>query len=77
MAITFFWLYYDGNSFSLEFEICGNMHLLKVHTRLQGKCDGYNNLTNYNCSKEQFDNLQLYQQTFLMNVNVALACFQK
>ncbi len=34
MAITFFWLYYDGNSFSLEFEICGNMHLLKVHTRL-------------------------------------------
>jgi hypothetical protein len=52
--------------------MCGNMHLLRVHTRLRGKCNGYSNLTNYNCSHEEFDNLQLYQQTFLTNVNAKL-----
>lgn len=29
MAITFFWMYYDGNNFSLMFDLCGNMDVLQ------------------------------------------------
>jgi len=41
-------------SFSLLFELCDDMDLLLVDTRLGGKCKGYNNLANFNCDREHF-----------------------
>jgi hypothetical protein len=48
LAILFFWLYEDDDSFYLTFELSGNMNLLWAHPNLWEKCEGYNNLTNEN-----------------------------
>ncbi len=48
------WPYYDSDSFSLLFELCDNMDLFWLDTRLGGKCKGYNNLANFNCDREHF-----------------------
>jgi len=53
MAICFFFLYNDGDNFSLVFELCGNMNFLEVNARLQRKLESLSNLTNldYICEK--------------------------
>jgi hypothetical protein len=48
LAILFFWLYDDDDSFCWTFELSGNMNLLWAHPNLWEKCEGYNNLANEN-----------------------------
>jgi hypothetical protein len=40
-------------TFSLVFKLCGNIDLLGIPARMQGKCEGYNNSANFNCTNEQ------------------------
>jgi hypothetical protein len=42
----FFFLYNDGDNFSLVFELCSNMNFLEVNARLQRKLESLSNLTN-------------------------------
>jgi hypothetical protein len=40
IVIFFSPLYFDAYSFSLVFKLCGNIDLLSIPARLQGKCEG-------------------------------------
>jgi len=48
VKILFIWLYVyiynDGNSFSLVFELCGNMNFLEINARLRRKLESFSNL---------------------------------
>ncbi len=54
MAICFFSLYNDGNSFSLVFKLRGNMNFLEVNARLRRKPESFSNLANLDYICEQF-----------------------
>jgi hypothetical protein len=34
-------------TFSVVFKLCGDIDLLGIPARMQGKCEGYNNLANF------------------------------
>jgi hypothetical protein len=62
-------------TFSLVFKLCGNIDLLGIPARMQGKCESYNNLANFNCTNEQINKCKCwacFQQQMINKVDCLL-----
>ncbi len=62
-------------TFSVVFKLCGNIDLLGIPARMEGKCEGYNNLANFNCTNEHIDKCKswaCFQQQMINKVDCFL-----